>query len=173
MTSTAFRVTVAIPMRPHLLEFIKAKEHLPEGVALALPNRDSVVLDYLCSLFENKTAVRDYPQHRLPETYTARLEVLLTEGRLDSGLIFLSDTRIIRFNNFVHRYMHDLLFERIAENLDLGIDEKETIYLFINRYRLYDLNFEALKRASTRYRERKHLPILSRKNRFFSQKMAV
>lgn len=145
-------------MRPHLLNFLTIKENLKPGDALPVPGR--VIGDYIGSLLLNKTAVEDDRRQTIPDTYTAELPWLLTESRSDRPAVFLTSTRIIRIDQFVHDYMHETLFEQIMFNQkNGGMSEKEVIYKFIEHYRIYSINFDSLKKASYRYRLAKNLDI--------------
>lgn len=148
-----------LPMRPHLLSFLLVKENLLAGQPLPLPG-GTVVGQYLDSLLMNKSAVEDDRRQYIPDTYTEELGFEFSEGRGERPNIFLNSTRIIRFNEFVNSYMHETLFEAILFNQRTGgMSEKQVIYKFIEHYRIYSINFDSLKKASTRYRERKNFEI--------------
>jgi hypothetical protein len=55
--------------------------------------------------------------------------------------------------------------EHIFASMEEGMTEKEAIYKFINRHGLFEMNFEALKKASTRYRAARDLPVFRRKSK--------
>lgn len=149
----------SLPMRPHLLSFLVVKENLQAGQALLLPG-GTVVGQYLDALLLNKGAVEDDRRQYIPDTYTGELGFEFSEGRGDRPNIFLSSTRIIRFNEFTHNYMHETLFESVLFNQrNGGMSEKEVIYKFIEYYRIYTINFDSLKKASYRYRLAKNLDI--------------
>jgi len=161
-SSTKITASGAVPIKPHLLAFILKKENLKPGTPLLLPG-DSVLSNHLFSLLCTKAALRDDRRHFIPIEYTDNLLFRLEDHAADRGKIFITPTRIQSFNQFVHRLMHEFLFAEILRGQEEGREEKECIYRFINYYGLFDLNFDALKKASLRYRERKEFPLFRQK----------
>lgn len=156
-----------MPMRPHLFTFLQNKEHLDEHEPLPL-FRDSLTAMYLNSLLLTKTAIRDDERDVVPAGYTARLYFDAPADKKEKLHLFLTPSRIIRFNSFVNQYLHETLFDLVDNFTEEGVKEKEVIYLFINRFRLYEINFDTLKKACTRRRERLGLPLLrARRERLF------
>lgn len=152
-----------IAMKPHLFNFLTSILHLDKEQALTLPGKSSYA-KYLDMLLCDKKALRDDPRHQVGEAFSSMLFFQLSAAKSQTSDIFLSPTRIMRFNTFVHEKMHELLFEMIAINHDEGIRELETINLFMMRYKLFEhVSFDALKRAASRYRSRHELPRLSKK----------
>lgn len=166
-TSSAIQPIYHVPMRPHLLAFLREREHLANSEPLPLL-RESPTAMFLHSLLLHKAALRDDQRHELPEQYSCRLPFTAPADNTGRLKIFLTPTRIIRFNSFVDQMMKTSLFELVDVFTDEGVKEKEVIYLFINRYRLYDVNFDSLKKACTRRRERLGMaPLKARKTHFF------
>lgn len=156
-------ISGVVLMKPHLYNFLSAQLHLEADESLVVPGDNSYSI-FLQTLLCNKSAVNDDKRHFVGEAYTKPLPFRV-EARKNLPLdLFLTPTRVQRFNSFVYRRMHELLFELIAQNHDDGKKELETINLFLFRYRLYEhISFDTLKKAATRYREKKKLPRLSRK----------
>lgn len=146
-----------IPVKPHLANFLRIKDGL--NAPLQIPGKTTTEM-YLETLLCNKTAVYDDTRQIIPAEYSAEVEFLISENRADRPNIFLSPTRIIRFNTFLHEYMHETLMQAIMFAFHhTGMTEKEVIYKFIEHYQLYAINFDSLKKASYRYRKRKNLDI--------------
>lgn len=152
----------AMPIRPHLLRFILKKENLPETALFHLPG-DNSIAGFLYLLLTTKEALRDDDRHHVPMDCTSELLFVLPPHELDRGRCFLTPTRVQRFNAWVHALMHEVLFTQILAGQLVGMEEKEIIYRFINQYELFDLQFDALKKASTRYRVRKGFPLFREK----------
>lgn len=149
----------SLPLRPHLFNFLSTKYHLDPGQPLPLPGR-TVAGEFLASLLLDKNALYDDARQTYPDTYTAELSWVLSESRSERPAIFLSDSRIIKFNTFLHQLLHDDLFQLIQFNYRHGrMTEKEVIYKFIESHQLYDIEFDSLKKASYRHRRRHNLDI--------------
>lgn len=162
ITKTHAALTGHLPMRPHLLTFIQKKENLRPGQGLLMPG-DSVIGGMLDNLLVNKTALRDDKRDRLPVDFRASLPFVIQDSRVTWGDMFITNTRIIRFNSLVSSLMHEMLFADVLRALRSGQQEKEAIYRFINDYEIYECNFDALKKASLRWRERRGFPLFREK----------
>lgn len=149
-------------MKPFLATFIRKKENLLDGHALMIPG-DSVIGSTLDMLLLNKTALRDDRRDSLPDVYSDSIKFAIQDSRVTWGDMFITNTRIIRFNSIVNGIMYELLFHDILRALEEGREEKEEIYKFINRYEIYEVNFDALKKASLRWREKKGFPLFRQK----------
>lgn len=153
-----------LPLKPHLLTFLRLKERLEPGEALSAPGK-SLPAMYLDSLLTNKGALRDDKRDVVGEKYSAKLPFTLTDSRATWGDVFITPSRVIRFNSFLEQWLLQTLMDYVIASVEEGMTEKESIYKFIHRYELWDLNFEALKKASTRYRAAKKLPVFKRKSK--------
>lgn len=149
-------------MKPFLATFIRKKENLLNGAPLIIPG-DSVIGGALDMLLLNKTSIRDDRRDSMPDGYSDALKFALQDSRVSWGDMFITNTRIIRFNSLVNGMMYELLFHDILRALEEGREEKEEIYRFINRYEIFEVNFDALKKASLRWRERKGFPLFRQK----------
>lgn len=147
------KVTGYIPMKPHLLKYVRYREGLAETKPLPIPG-DNIISMYLNSLLVNKTALRDDPRHTI-DSYTAKLPVLFSNEKLKWNQVFFTATRIQNFNNYVYRLMMDDLVERIITSKKLGQQEKVTINRFIHEVDLFEISHSGLTKASQRYRKKK------------------
>lgn len=153
-----------IPMRPALYEFAVAHENL-QGQPLQLPGRSPIKL-YAAAVLTERNSVRYNNRLMLSDDYSEKLHFEITEGVSEWGEIFYTSTRIIRFNYFVRQLMLDCLTFRISCDKARGINEKDTIYRFLDDYKINSMEFDALKRASLRYRDSKNMKKLSYRNSF-------
>lgn len=161
MTKTNL-ITASIPMKPFLVKFIQVKENLQPDQALLVPG-DSMIGLGLDMLLMNKSSIRDDRRDSVPDSYSDSLKFAIQDSRATWGDMFITNTRIIRFNSMVNAVMYEILFHDILNALENGQQEKEAIYRFINRYQIFDVNFDALKKASLRWRERKGFPLFRHK----------
>lgn len=132
-------------------------------------NADTPVAAYLNSILTLKYSVRDDKRYVVKEdVYSSRFYFQVSAADTHRVRLFICPTRIIRFNSYVQRMMYYTLFEVVDWFTAEGMQEKEAIYMFINRYRLYDMNFDSLKKACTRRRTKLNIPTLNqRKSPFF------
>lgn len=147
------KVTGYIPMKPHLLKYIRYREGLAENKPMLIPD-DNVISMYLDSLLTNKNAVREDKRHTMT-SYKAKLPIRFSNRAIKWNDIFFSATRVQNFNNYVHKLLVDDLVNRIIVSKKLGQQEKETINKFIFEADLYEITFSALQKASQRHRKRK------------------
>ena len=163
----ANKLVTWLPIKPHLKLFLETKENLKEQ-PLDITS-DTPVASYLSSLLTLKSAIREDSRDVInPDLYTEKLYFQVSGSDTHRMRIFICPTRVIRFNGYVQKMMYYTLFEVVDWFTAEGMKEKEAIYMFINRYRLYDVNFDALKKACTRRRTKLNLPVLNqRKSNFF------
>lgn len=157
-------------MKPQLLQFLRKKENMTGD--LLLLNADSISAMFLASLLLSKRALRDDSRDAVPADFSARLYYQAPLDRAGRLHIFLSPTRVIRFNAFVQRLMMETLFERVDLLLPFKVQEKKIIEGFVEEFDLHEVvNPESLKRACTRRRDRLSLaPLKTRKDgRFFRE----
>lgn len=153
-------VSGTLPVRPHLANFLNIKENLSPDRPLLVPGNSCSGM-FLDNLLTNAAAIRDRPgRDSLPSDYTGSIHFEIQSSRVTWGDIHLSDSRLIAWNSYLHKLMHETLFSQILTNLRLGIQEKRTIHLFMEHYQLYDLNAESIKRASTRWRTTNGHPLV-------------
>lgn len=159
----------SVPMRPHLLSFLREKEGLSPNEPLMLVSESPAAM-YLRSLLENKGAIRDDPRDLVTPGYSEKLFFQCPRENESNLSIFLCPSRVIRFNSFVSKLMMSTLYDLVDVLTDEGVIEKEVIYLFINRFKLYEVNFDTLKKACTRRREKLGKPLLkARRANFFNE----
>lgn len=150
-------VSGRILMREPLRQFLIVREGLqPDQPLLIVPGKSPIKI-FLDSLLTNKTSIREDKRSRISEVYDCGLDFVITEGVAEWGELFMTPTRVIRFNSFVRQLMIDTLVFQTISNKKRGIKEKQTIYEFIEDYQLYMINFDALKKATLRYRNIKEL----------------
>lgn len=142
-----------IPVRKIHLQFAIHRESLkPDKPLLILPGKTPITM-FLDSVLTQKTAVREDKRDTISDQLTERLPFMITKGVSEWGQLFYTPTRIIKFNTFLRRQMMDSLVSQIRFNKRNKISETQTIYQFIEEYKLYSANFEALKKATYRYRK--------------------
>ena len=163
----ANKIITWLPIKPHLKLFLETKENLKDH-PLDLTS-DTPVACYLSSVLTLKSSIREDSRDVINlEMYSEKLYFQVSGADSHRMRIFICPTRVIRFNGYVQKMMYYTLFEVVDWFTAEGMKEKEAIYMFINRYRLYDVNFDALKKACTRRRTKLNLPVLNqRKSSFF------
>lgn len=144
-----------INIQPHLLAFLQGKEALQPGEPVNLLS-ETVAAMHLRSLLTTKTAIQDDKRHTVPLDYTARLDYVAPGYNSRQMQVFLTPTRIISFNSFLHKWMMATLFERVELLTTVaGLREKTVLEGFVEEFGMFEhVNVESLKRAMTRRRER-------------------
>lgn len=162
---TAVTSSGHLAIKPQLLQFLQVKEHLSTGQPLVL-NSEGIAAMYLGSLLLNKQALRDDQRHHIPADYTAKLHYKAPNDRDARLHVFLTPTRVIRFNSFLHHWMMQTLYERVDLLLPMKLQEKRIIEGFVEEFELHEVvNVESLKRACTRRRDRLMIsPLKNRKD---------
>jgi hypothetical protein len=155
-----------LAIKPALLQFLIVKANLDAKHPVIDLNACNTVSLYLGSLLVYKSSLEDDQRHIVPDDFTGRLYFLAKAHAARDLRIFLTPTRIVRFNAFVNEWMRETLFERVDVLTQLGAQEKGVIEAFFDEFDLHDvLNMESLKRACTRRRERLgRIPLKIRKD---------
>lgn len=176
---TATKISAAVAVRPHLLQFLQTKVQthgrsdivqahgrasLTTGEPLHLPG-DNLASLYLTSLLTPATIFTVPPMDfDPPAAATARLNYVVSEEMERQGQFFLSGVAVKRFDTFLRRWMEETLFERVDNLTALGVQEKRVIEGFIEEFNM-EVEFDTLKKACTRRRERLDMmPLKTRYN---------
>lgn len=156
-------ITGQIPMVPDLKKYLQRRENIEEDAPLIFPGK-SIIKLYLSSIiFEEKGVQRDSLDEISKEHYTVKQKFEIHGTNCEWGDLFYTPSRIVHFNTFVRSCMlEDLTFQTII-NFQKGINEKETIYNFLDFYEL-EQPFDTIKKAVYRLRKDRDLDIFPRRN---------
>jgi len=129
----SMKITVGMPVKPYLKKYVYWKENLPEDTPLELTYLSEIFM-VLGALLSGKFSIQ---KHRscsdpLPSVYSDEIICKLTPERVDRGLFFYTLDHITFFNTYLYKTFHDDLLYMILLNKENGIDEKATIYTFMN-----------------------------------------
>ena len=154
------KTPVQLPIRPHLLQYLKAVWQADTSKPIPLSSR-SIFGHYIYCIIEVS------PGHIKPPTVEgSKITVELTEydkyGKMfdaRQGHLFVSEANAKRFNNFLEDCFKKELFDfldGLCENdsrkqIKLGIES------FMNKHQLYqyDIHYESLKKAYYRHRKKR------------------
>lgn len=157
-----------IPMRGYLRQFLQVREGITDGQPLVVPGKTPIKI-LLDTLLTNKSAAREDKRHHLKQSYyNTKQKIIITAGVADWGQLFFTPTRVIKFNSFVRQLMLEGLVAQTISNHKRGVNEKTTIYQFIEDHKMYDVDFQTLKKATFRYRKMQNMEgfSASKKNTF-------
>lgn len=128
---TETHVKITIPIKPHLLKFIK--EFYPQ-TPYVLSQDDSLGL-FLFQLLRRRL-FRNRKYYSL-EQATENFEVKLSKRYgFKDGCLLLNDYQSHLFNSYIHKKLMDHSITHINAAMDNDSKKKEAIYSFINKYDL-------------------------------------
>lgn len=153
---TTTGVSGIIQMRQPLQQFLIGWEGLEVDEPLTLPGK-SLIKIHLDLLLTTKANFREDKRDSLSTSdYNVKQKFVIGNSVGDRGNIFLSPSRVIRFNSFVRQIMLDILVYQIGLNHKRNIPVKQTIYEFMDDYNI-DMPFDTLKKAIFRLRKRRNM----------------
>lgn len=148
-----------IPVTTINRKFVEWKENINK-----LPNRVITERSFIGMLLDQLlTDEATYQSSKLIsglDEYTDFLTIEISTSSISQGRFFIPDHSIIYFNLMIHRFMHEVLLDRILDRDSLGINQMETIYDFIEDYgleALIDKLPERLRKGQYRLREEKQI----------------
>jgi hypothetical protein len=161
---------VSIPMKPHLLLYLRWREDLPLKTPYLLANR-SPIGRHLSLLFCGKKRLHNgRPTYKVDrDTYTATLQVQLPSDYVGAMRIFVPDSDVVAFNQYIHDCLHENLMDRISA-APANVQIKEVIEDLIDDMDAWgEVDFETLKKANYRIRKSRGLPMRKKRKSFHSQ----
>ena len=150
-----YSMQLKIPVSRVNRQFVEWKENLAQ-----LPNRVLSHRTYLGMLLNllltDEATYLDSNLVGILDDYVDTLTVEVSLEAVTEGRQYLPDSSIIYFNLMLHRFMHEILLDRILDRDALGINQTETIFDFIEDLNL-DVSAETLRKSQYRMRQEKKI----------------
>lgn len=153
-----------LPVQPHLLAYLQWKEGLAKGEYFQIPSQSphaivlSGYINLACSLIPDAKKV---PEKALKmDRFTGRLPFQV-KGLNEPDFFLVAAQIALQFDSYLYHAMQEELLTRVLIGMRFGMKEKTTIEEFLEETELnYYVNVDSFKRAQTRLRHERKVPIL-------------
>lgn len=151
------KIEGSIPMKPWLAKFARKIENLAEHEPVNL-SHNSYIAKIIKLFLTGKTKLKTSGEkNRIGEEYSGSLRYSIAYSR---NLIFITPTGIRTINKLLFCLFHEMLLSEILMGQRYGIDQKEIIENFLERYGIeieIDVSYDTIKKANFRMRESKKI----------------
>lgn len=150
------KIEGSIPMKPWLAKFAQRVDNLPDGGVVDISS-NTYIARIIKMFLKGKTSI---PERAKASSIRKDYGGLLRYSITYCDRMYLSPQDIVSINKLIFSFFHEMLLSRIRYAQRYQIEEKETIYRFLEEYGIEveeDITFDTIKKASYRLRKSKKI----------------
>lgn len=152
--------SIRLPCKPHIAAFLYALYNQQPDTIIGMGYKSVLYLVLLPHTLSAE-AYTEAQTEAYIEQYTSHLRISFPPAHN----FYLTDKSIIEINDFLDAWFTEFCVALIIQQREIGIQEKETAQLLIQRYNIDSLSLEGLIKRSQMFRRRLNTGIYYRPQR--------